>query len=330
MQDTTRTPTCSCCGYDDPVFGPEAHARRRFLQCVGLAAGTLAVGAAARTNPAYAQAGGPAPAVAQAPQAPVREISQIAGNLWRFRNNFHFSVFAVTRAGIIATDPINADASRWLKEQLAQRFPNQPIRYLIYSHDHADHISGGEVLGDGAVVVAHENAKAKIVGERRPTAVPQITFRDAMTIELGGTVVELVYAGRNHSDNSIVMRFPAERALFAVDFIPVESLAFRNLQDTYVEEWFDSLRRVEAMDFDILAPGHGPLGRKEHVRQFREYLEAVRDPVIAGIRAGQTLDQLKQSIRLERYAGWAGYQQMRELNIEGMHRYFSLFRVPNP
>ena len=67
--------------------------------------------------------------------APVREISQIAGNLYRFRNNFHFSVFAVTNDGVIATDPINADAARWLKAEIQQRF-NQPVRYVIYSHDH--------------------------------------------------------------------------------------------------------------------------------------------------------------------------------------------------
>ena len=327
MHETNRA-TCSCCGYDDPMFGPEAPARRHFLQCVGLAAGALAAGIATPAGPVLAQT--TAPASAPTPQAPIREITPIAGNLWRFRNNFHLSVFAVTRAGIITTDPINADAARWLKEQLAQRFPGLPIRYVIYSHDHADHISGGEVLSEGALVVAHEGAKAKIVGERRPTAVPQITFKDTLTIELGGTLVELTHTGRNHSDNSIVMRFPAERTLFAVDFIPVESFAFRDLRDCYIEEWFDSLHRVEAMDFDILAPGHGPLGRKEHVRTFREHFEAIRDPVIAGIRAGQSLDQLKQSIRLERYAGWAGYQQMRELNIEGMHRYFTLFRVPNP
>ena len=76
------------------------------------------------------------------PQPPVREITKIAGEVYRFRNNAHYSVFAVTPAGVIATDPINADAARWLKDEIQKRF-NQPVRYVIYSHDHADHISGG-------------------------------------------------------------------------------------------------------------------------------------------------------------------------------------------
>ncbi len=312
--------------------GAESVARRELFRGAMIGIGALGVAAAA---PAAAATRWPLVAtpprdihLAQA-TAPVREISQIAGNLYRFRNNFHFSVFVVTGEGVIATDPINADAARWLKAEIQQRF-NQPIRYVVYSHDHWDHISGGEVFADTAQIVAHERARAKIVGEKRATAVPTRTFKDQMTIELGGTRVELIHVGRNHSDNSLVMRFPAARTIFAVDFIPVDSLAFRTLNDGYMEEWIESLERVEAMDFDLLAPGHGAMGRKAHVQAFREYLQSLYDDVLAGARAGRGLDELKRTIRLEKYASWSGYEQMRELNIEGMHRYVQLFRVPNP
>jgi glyoxylase-like metal-dependent hydrolase (beta-lactamase superfamily II) len=254
-----------------------------------------------------------------AQQAPVREIAKIAGEVYRFRNNFHYSVFAVTPAGVIATDPINAAAAQWLKDEIKKRF-NQPIRYVIYSHDHADHIAGGEVLAEGAIVVAHVNAKEKIVGEKRPTAVPHITFTDTLTLELGGTVVELAYVGKNHSDNSIVMRFPRENILFAVDFIPVKSLAFRNFPDGYMPDWIESLKRVERMEFAILAPGHGPLGSRADVAAHRAYLEELYAAVLAGARAGKTLDQLTDEIKLEKYAAWAQYQAFRPLNVEGMYR----------
>lgn len=79
-------------------------------------------------------------------------------------------MFLVTPDGVIVTDPINADAATWLKAEIAKRF-NQPIRYVIYSHDHRDHIAGDEVFAnDGAIVVAHERAKGIIIGENRPTA----------------------------------------------------------------------------------------------------------------------------------------------------------------
>jgi glyoxylase-like metal-dependent hydrolase (beta-lactamase superfamily II) len=259
-----------------------------------------------------------APRAEPQPPAPVREISRIAGEVYRFRNANHYSVFAVTPAGVIATDPINADAARWLKAEITRRF-NQPVRYLVYSHDHADHIAGGEVFADAASVVAHENARTTIVGERRPTAVPQITFSDRMVLELGGTVLELAYVGKNHSDNSIVMRFPRERVLFAVDFIPVNTYAFRDFPDAYMPDWIESLRRVEAMDFDVLAPGHGPLGNKGHVTMFREYLQELRAEVLRYAREGKSVDEMKTLITLPRYGAW-GPKEWFPLNIEGMHR----------
>ena len=262
------------------------------------------------------------------PQAPVREITKLAGEVYRFRNNNHYSVFAVTPAGVIATDPINAEAARWLKDEIRKRFA-QPVRYLVYSHDHADHIAGGEVFADTAVVAAHANAKRTIVAEKRPTAVPQVTFASEMSIELGGTVVELAYVGRNHSDNSIVMRFPKERLLFAVDFIPVESLAFRDFPDAYIQDWIDSLQRVEAMDFDVLVPGHGPLGRKEHVRRFRGYMEELRDEVLRHAREGKSVDEVKQLVKMPKYATWTNYEQWLTLNVEGMYRHVQMHRRPN-
>jgi glyoxylase-like metal-dependent hydrolase (beta-lactamase superfamily II) len=249
----------------------------------------------------------------------VREIAKIAGEIYRFRNNNHYSVFAVTPQGIIATDPIDAEAAAWLKNEFKTRF-NQTAKYLIYSHDHRDHIAGGQVFADTALVVSHERAKDIIVGEKRPTAVPQVTFSDAMTIELGGTVVELIFVGKNHSDNSLVMRFPRERILFAVDFIPVNSLPFRDLPDAYLDEWVESLKAVERMDFDILAPGHGPLGKPEHVRAFRAYMEELRAEVLAMARTGKTVDEMKQSIQMKKYEGWSAYKDWLALNIEGMNR----------
>ncbi|MBM3647752.1 MAG: MBL fold metallo-hydrolase [Alphaproteobacteria bacterium] len=271
---------------------------------------------------------------AQAPvtpsaQNPVREISKITGEIYRFRNNNHFSVFAVTPAGIIATDPINAAAATWLKDELKKRWPDRPIKFVVYSHDHADHISGGEVWADTATVVAHDNAKEVILGEKRPTAVPQVTLSDRATLELGGTVVELIYLGRNHSNNSLVMRFPKEKVIFAVDFIPVNSVAFRDFPDAYLDDWIDSLRRVEALEFDILAPGHGALGNKANVTAFRNYLEDLRAQVLAAARAGKSLDDTKKAVDLSKYRDWGGYEQMSPLNIEGVYRLVQGTRRPN-
>ncbi len=256
---------------------------------------------------------------ASAQRRPAREIKKVSGELYRFRDKFHYSVFLVTPDGIIATDPLNVDAAQWLKLELAKRF-SQPVKYLIYSHDHADHISGGQVFDDAALVVAHEKAKAAIIREKRPTAIPEIVFSDRMGLELGGQRIELIYVGRNHSDNSIVMRFPAQRALFAVDFIPVKSLPYQNLHDSYIEEWIESLKRVETLDFDTLVPGHGQIGQKKDVPMFRGYMAELWEEVVKYKRQGKSLEEIKQRIKMEKYQGWSQYKNWLPMNIDGMVR----------
>ena len=257
-----------------------------------------------------------------------RAITQIAGDLYRFQNNFHYSVFLVTPEGVIATDPINAEAAAWLEAEIDQRF-GQEIKYLVYSHDHVDHIAGGEVFADTATVVAHEKTKATIIGERRPTAVPDITFSDQLTLELGGKTVELTYVGRGHSDNSIVMNFPAERALFAVDFISVKRLPYMTLSDAYYPDWIEAIKKVEAMDFDILAPGHGAMGTKADAADHRRYHEELYGAVLAAAREGKSLDEMKASIAMADYKDWGQHEAWLPLNIEGVYKRISLQRRGN-
>jgi glyoxylase-like metal-dependent hydrolase (beta-lactamase superfamily II) len=259
---------------------------------------------------------------------PKREITNIAGDLYRFQNNFHYSVFLVTPEGVIVTDPINAEAAAWLEAEIEKRFA-LPIKYLVLSHDHPDHSAGGEVFADTALVVAHNNAKAAIVGEGRPTAVPNITFSDRLVLELGGKTVELIYLGPSHSDNLIVMRFPKERVLFVVDLVTVNRLPYKNLSDSYFPDWISALKGLEALDFDILAPGHGVLGTKADVVAHRGYMEKLYNEILAAARAGKTLEEMKASITMDEYKDWGQYDKWRELNIEGIYGRISLQRRGN-
>ena len=91
-----------------------------------------------------------APAAAPVP----RGIVNITGQLYRAQNNNHYTVFLVTPDGIIMSDPINRDFSRWLKQELATRF-RVPVRYVLYTHHDWDHASGGAVWADTAEFIAH-------------------------------------------------------------------------------------------------------------------------------------------------------------------------------
>ena len=265
---------------------------------------------------------------ASAQDEPERSITHIAGDLYRFQNQFHFNVFLVTPDGIIATDPINAGAATWLKAELDARF-GVPVKYLVYSHDHVDHIAGGEVFADTATVVAHENARIQIAGEKRPTAVPDLTFSDRMILRLGGKTVELIYLGLGHSDNSIVMLFPEERALFAVDVVTVNRVPYQDLMNNYVEQWVEGLKLIESIDYDILVPGHGVVGVPADVTAHRGYLEDLRAQVLTHMRDGKSVDEIKGLVNLDKYRSWGQFEIWSPMNVEGMYRHLSLYRRGN-
>ncbi len=272
-----------------------------------------------------------APATAQQP--PPDELRQIADDTYAFVSRFYVSLFIVTPDGVIATDPSSQQGPERAQARKAaiESVTDQPVRYLIYSHDHADHATGGDVFADTATFVSHRDAAPKIAARNDPrTPVPTITFDDFLSIALGGTTVELYHAGRNHSDNSIVLLHPAQRVLFAVDFIPVNTLPFQDLPDAYPAEWIESLRWIERnLDFDTLVPGHPPLpGTKDNVRQVRGYIEdlmaSVRDAREQGL--ADNSPEMVEAVRAElapEYGNWANFEEWLPLNVEGLLRIWS-------
>jgi hypothetical protein len=83
---------------------------------------------------------------------------------------------------------------------------------------------------------------------------------------------------------------------------------------------------VEALDFDVLATGHGALFAKADVTATREYFEALVAAVSAGIATGKPLAELKESVRLEGYEDWANYERLRRNNVEAAYENLQLYR----
>ena len=265
----------------------------------------------------------PALDVAAQPSHPDDEITKLADDVYLFRHQFHQAIFLTTSEGVIVTDPISAEAATWLRAEIA-KLTDKPVRYVVYSHHHSDHITGGKAFADQAVFISQAAALPYIVDAADPTTpVPTLTFTDRMFIDLGGKHVELIYTGKNHSDNSLVVLLPQHRLLFAVDFIPVETMAYRTMRSDYPDDWIESLKRVEQLEFDILVPGHGKIGRKEHVRMFRRYLEDLRAAVLGQVKKGASLDETKKAVQLPKYESWSRYADWFPENVEGMYRYLT-------
>lgn len=192
-------------------------------------------------------------------------------------------------------------------------------------------MSPGDVFADTALFVSHWAARRQLAKEPDPhIPMPDLTFTDRLFIDLGGKRVELIYTGRNHSDNSLVLLLPQDRLLFAVDFIPVETVAYRTMRSDYPDDWIESLKRVEQVDFETLVPGHGKIGRKEHVRLFRGYLEDLMAVVNDSMQKGMSLEEARKTVRLPKYEQWQRYADWFPENVEGMYRYLSEKKKETP
>jgi hypothetical protein len=115
----------------------------------------------------------PAPSAPPAP--PTFATTKIEGtdNVYIFRYQGHQSMFVVTSDGVIATDPIGLGRPQAVTTYIEEikKVTSQPIKYVIYSHNHYDHITGGKPFKDlGARFIAHKNAKRNSNGCSRPTS----------------------------------------------------------------------------------------------------------------------------------------------------------------
>src|SRR4051794_35043005 len=158
---------------------------------------------------------------------PMSELTRLADDVYLFRYDTYQAIFIVTDDGVIATDPIslrNTAIAPLYKAAIAS-VTDQPVRYVVYGHDHNDHITGGDVFADTAQFVAQRNAASRIADRNDPRApVPTVLFDDHMTLNLGGSSVELYYIGRAHSDNDLILVYPARRIAFVADVIEPQGL----------------------------------------------------------------------------------------------------------
>src|SRR5256884_7039789 len=118
---------------------------------------------------------------AQQPAPAAVATTKVEGtdNVYVFRYGNHQSMFVVTSAGVIATDPIGYGRPQAVVTYVDEikKVSSQPIKYLIYSHHHFDHIAGGKPFKDaGATIVAHKRAKERLAVLRDPhTVLPDET-----------------------------------------------------------------------------------------------------------------------------------------------------------
>jgi len=243
--------------------------------------------------------------------------TRVAPGLYSFGGGLAFNAFMITDEGVIVMDSFDKDFAKESLEAI-RRLTDKPIRYLIYSHNHYDHIGGGEVFkAEGATILSHE-ATAQWL-KRHPSAdvvMPDQTWSGAKSeLKLGRGAINLVYFGANHGEGMTVFQFPNERAIYTVDLVVPHRVGFAYMPDFSPREWERTLAEMDALDFEQVMYAHNaPVGPRSSVADQLRYLRDLRAAIETELKKGTPFMQIPDTVKLPQYATWDGYAQWLPMN----------------
>ncbi len=213
---------------------------------------------------------------------------------------------AVADDGVIMVDSQFAPLHDKIKAAIAA-LTKQPIRYLVITHFHRDHTGSNEAFGkDGATIVAHESVKTHLASGTRngltgnmvppapAIALPKETYKATMTVRLQGRSAELKHPADVHTDGDTYIYFADANVLVTGDIVFFGR--YPNIDFLYGGSIDGMIRGVDellkfAKDDTKIVPGHGPVGTKAMMREYRQTLVDARDRVQKLKAAGKTEDE---------------------------------------
>ena len=258
-----------------------------------------------------------------------RSIEQISEHVYRWGSDGQYGAYILTSEGIIVVDGHYCPSGTvdWLKSELGRRH-DVPVKFVVLSHDHQDHICNSGVFSDTAVTVGHRKIRPHIVREQRNSAVPQVTFEEAMDLHLGGVKVTLLYFGPSHSDNLIHVHVPEDNVLISIDV--ARNGLFPDLRDMDVHGILVGLKALSKLDdADIVLPGHGPVLAQDNFMRMHDFFQTLHDRVLDAMIAGQTLPEIRRSVRMDEFNDLGGLDSSLDTNIVTMYDFLYRYREPN-
>jgi cyclase len=269
-----------------------------------------------------------APALAQVPeQKPARpvDVRHVVGDLYLITGEGGNVAVYVTGEGVILVDDMFYRNTEDIVAKVAT-ITDQPIVYVLNTHQHDDHAGGNAKLLAIANVIAQENVRKNLSDIKQPyyedtpgtpIGLPNITFDRELTLHLGGKEVRARYFGRGHTNGDAVIYFPAERVIHTGDLFlsrtPAAAAAAegkppgRNIYVDYAQggsflEWTDTLEATLALDFETIIPGHGPVAARADLEAFKNDVAAMRDRIRELIRSGASKEQVLAVFEMD--YGW--------------------------
>lgn len=285
----------------------------KFLACslLSVAAGLISAGTSAQSLDLF-----------------TKSTTEVAPGVYSYGAFSARSLFVVTDEGVIATDPVSTKNAADMRAAIAE-VTDQPVKYVVYSHQHWDHALGGQIFKDeGAEFISHEKCIAHFL--RHPNdelVMPDRTITGDSELTLGGRTLKLMYFGPNHGDCMLVMQVEGTDVLYINDLVTPYSVGLGFMPDYDPGEWVRTLRELEAMDGWIqFVGGHGiPVAPKEAMAQRRRYLEALMQAVQDGIAQGQRLEALYDTIELpQEFREMRGYDTHIRRAAERIYHFYTM------
>ena len=285
---------------------------------------------------ARAQSAPPTPAAGNVPLAALPiptqgwDITEIGPGYYSFRYTGARNVFLITKAGVIVTDPIEPEAAKILRAEI-RKLTDKPVKYVVYSHNHWDHILGGKIFKDeGATFISHANCVPRFNDMPNSELVmPDRTFRgDHYDLRLGERTLHLRWLGANHGDCLIVMTPDHVNIPFIVDLASPGGMPLPMIPDYSLHNWVRTLRELESWNFRQYVGGHGvPLADKSRLGERREYLEALMSETKKEMDTGTAEAQIPEIVaeRLRaRFAHLRGFNGIVRDNVRRAMAYYGM------
>ncbi len=244
--------------------------------------------------------------------------------------------FVVTPDGVVVFDALGTPSLGWALLQEIRKITDQPVRYNVVSHYHADHIYGLQAFKDhtATTIIAQDRAQeyreneetaderagqrleqrrealAPWVNKDTRVVPPDITFNDRLTLVLGGKRFRMIYSGPAHSGSDMMMFVEPDGVLFAGDIVQNSRIPFMNSDDVDTRQWLTALNEVEKLDPSFIIPGHGrPLtAAKEAIAFTRDYINYVRTAMRKAVDSWTDFDVAYQQTDWGKYANLPAFQ----------------------
>jgi cyclase len=258
-------------------------------------------------------------------------LRQLIPGYYVFSSTSFNSGVIATSEGVVVLDALSSEAIARQEREAIASVIKQPVRFLVSSTFHNNYTWGNVAYPD-VIKIGHENYRADLMAqmqrdcaapENQKARLPQVTYRDRLTIHLGGKEIQILYLGRGHTRGDSIIFVPQDRIAYVSELFFSDQFLYIN--DGYGLSWLKTLDAIEALPADILVPGHGPIPEdpketREALDRFRQILVDLRDAVQQEIARGANEDQAVAAIKLAQYEKMQGYTSQREVAVRPMYR----------